>query len=92
MFGNKEMKKEKRIIHFSFLPFAKIKKIKRRIYVFNFCVNMNVKEMTIMGKNEILGYKKHCFKNRYGERTGKCSNYRFYGRTEVGPMVEPMTS
>ena len=58
MFGNKEMKKEKRIIHFSFLPFAKIKKIKRRINVFNFCANMNVKEMTIMGKNEILGYKK----------------------------------
>ena len=31
----------------------------------------------------------HGFKNRYGERTGKCSNYRFYGRTS---MVEPVTS
>ena len=26
--------------------------------------------------------KSHGFKNRYGERTGKCSNYRFYGRTD----------
>ena len=36
MFGNKEMRKEKRIIHFSFLSFAKRKEIKRKIYVFNF--------------------------------------------------------
>ena len=58
MLGNKGMKKAKRIIPFSFLSFAKIKEIKRRIYVFNFCAHMNVKEMNIMGKNEILGYKK----------------------------------
>ena len=25
---------------------------------------------------------RHGFKNRYGERTGNCSNYRFYGRTD----------
>ena len=34
----------------------------------------------------------HGFKNRYGENIGKGANYRFYGRTEVQPMVEPMTS
>ena len=34
----------------------------------------------------------HGFKNRYGEWTEKISNYRFYGRSEVRSMVEPMTS
>ena len=44
MFGNKEMRKEKRIIHFFFLLFAKTKEIKWKIYVFNFYVHMNVKD------------------------------------------------
>ena len=44
MFGNKEMRKEKRIIHFFFLLFVKTKEIKRKIYVFNFYVHMNVKD------------------------------------------------
>ena len=30
----------------------------------------------------LLGFYSHGFKNRYGERTGKCSNYRFYGRID----------
>ena len=34
----------------------------------------------------------HGFKNRYGERTGIGSVYRFYGPTGVRPMVEPMMS
>ena len=34
----------------------------------------------------------HGFKNRYDERTGRGANYRFSGRTEVQPMVEPVTS
>ena len=37
MFGNKEMRKEKRIIHF-FFSFAKTKEIKRKPYVFDFYV------------------------------------------------------
>ena len=39
-----------------------------------------------------LAWFTHGFKNRYGGRTGKIANYRFYGRTGVRPMVEPMTS
>ena len=35
---------------------------------------------------------RHGFKNRYGGRTGKIANYRFYGRTGVRAMIEPMTS
>ena len=35
---------------------------------------------------------RHGFKNRYGQRTGIESDSRFYGRTGVGLMVEPMMS
>ena len=32
----------------------------------------------------------HGFKNRYGERTGNGTNYRFFDRTRVQSMVEPV--
>ena len=31
----------------------------------------------------------HDFKNRYGERTGKETGYRFFDWTGIRPMVEP---
>ena len=34
----------------------------------------------------------HGFKNRYGERTGKGTNYRFSDQTGVRLIIEPMTS
>ena len=60
MFGNKEMRKEKRIIRFSFLLFAKTKEIERKIQVFNFYAHtIECKRwMKDMGKNVILGHKK----------------------------------
>ena len=34
----------------------------------------------------------HGFKNRYIERTGKETEYQFFGPTGVRPMVQPVTS
>ena len=42
------------------------------------------------GHEYIYGYK-HGFKNRYGERTGKGTNYRFSDQTGVRLIIEPMT-
>ena len=34
----------------------------------------------------------HGFKNRYGEKTGKETDYWFFGRTGVRSVVKPVTS
>ena len=46
-------------------------------------------------KNRVESKKKkknHCFKNWYGQRTGKESGFWFFGLIRVEPMVEPVTS
>ena len=46
--------------------------------------SQNVFSVSITHNSKIreLSDRNHGFKNRYGERTEKISNYQFYGRTD----------
>ena len=46
----------------------------------------------MIGSDFITFGNNHGFKNRYGEKTGKETDYWFFGPTGVRPVVKPVTS